>query len=148
MGAEAVFDYRDPNAVEEIKKYTNNNLKFIWDVISLEATAKFCAQVLSSGGTYGVLLGLKSPRDDIKFSYTLGYTAVGEPVKKMSYMSGDNTKDFEWTKKWIPIAESIIAQGKIKVHPTKVEHGLEGILNGMDLMKEDKVSGNKLVFTV
>jgi hypothetical protein len=69
-------------------------------------------------------------------------------VEKRSTRYNDNTKDFEFMKRWSLIAESIIAEGKINVHFPKVEKGLIGVLEGMDLMKDGRVSGSKLVYTL
>lgn len=148
MGAVEVFDYKDPDCAENIKKYTNNNLKFVWDVISSASSVEICAPILASGGLYGSLGAVKLPRDDITLSVTLAYRSIGEPVEKLGNRWDDNAKDFEFMKEWVPIAESVIAEGKIKVHPPKVGKGLEGVLEGMDLLRDGKVSGNKLVYTV
>jgi len=148
LGAEAAFDYNDSDCAAKIKEYTNNNLKYIWDTIALEPTAKLCAEVLSSGGKYGAILNVKFPRDDVTPTYSLGYTAIGDPVKKNSFESHDNTKDFEFMKTWIKIVNPILEQGRLKVHPPKVGKGLENVLEGCDLLRNDKVSGQKLVYVL
>jgi hypothetical protein len=134
--------------VSKINDYTKGNLKYVWDTIALEPTAKICAEVISSGGIYGAILTIKFPRDDVKKTFSLGYTAVGEPVRKGSYDKPDNTADFEFMKKWIEVVNAILAEGRLKVHPPKVGQGLEGVIEGMDLMRKDKVSGQKLVFVL
>jgi NADPH:quinone reductase-like Zn-dependent oxidoreductase len=150
LGAAAAFDYKDPKCAEDIKAYTNNNLKFIWDCISLESSAKLCAEVIAPGGTYGMILFLKFPRDDVKQLFSLGYTAVGEAVEKggTTFSAEKNAKNFDFMVKWMEVAEKLIAEGKIKPHPAKVDQGLEKVLEGVDLLRHDKVSGQKLVYTV
>ncbi len=148
LGAAAAFDYKDPDCAKKIKEYTNNNLKYVWDTISLPATAKICAEAISTGGTYGSLLQVPFPRDDVRTTNSLGYTGVGEPIKKRGIERKDNSADFEFMKSWIPIVESLLQDGRLKVHEPKVGKGLEGVLEGLDLLKHDKVSGRKLVYTV
>ncbi|RDW65095.1 hypothetical protein BP6252_10746 [Coleophoma cylindrospora] len=148
MGAVEVFDYRAPDCAEQIKKYTSNNLKLLWDSISSDASVKICSNILAPGGIYGALDPVKLPRDDVKLSHTLAYLGLGEPVEKRGTKWEDNAKDFEFFKGWVPMAESLLAEGKIKIHPTRVGKGLEGVLDGMDFMKEGKVSGAKLVYTI
>ncbi|KIX01354.1 uncharacterized protein Z518_09079 [Rhinocladiella mackenziei CBS 650.93] len=148
LGAAAAFDYKDPGCVAQIKTFTNGELKYIWDTISLPATAEFCAEVIAPGGTYGSILGVKFPRDDVKCTFSLGYTAVGEPVKKPTTEKLDNSADFEFMKKWIEAVEPLLQQGRLKVHPPKVGRGLENVLEGCDLLRKDKISGQKLVYTV
>lgn len=147
LGAEAAFDYKDPDVTDQIKKYTNGNLKYIWDTIALPPTAEICAAVISPGGTYGAILEVKLPRDDVKQTFSLGYTASGEPVKKWHWDYKDTTADFEFMKKFVrEVAEPILAAGKLKGHPPKITQGLENVFEGLDLLKHDKVSGQKLVY--
>ncbi|CAG8558118.1 1469_t:CDS:2, partial [Ambispora leptoticha] len=49
LGAEHVIDYKNPNAVSQIRDLTKNKLKYAFDVISPE-TATFAAETLSDGG--------------------------------------------------------------------------------------------------
>ncbi|OQV08874.1 hypothetical protein CLAIMM_13088 [Cladophialophora immunda] len=148
LGAVAAFDYNDPECATKIKEYTKNDLKYVWDTISLPKTAQLCSEVISPGGTYGSILNVEFPRTDVRTTYNLGYTAVGDPVKKRFFESRDNTKDFEFMKKWIQEVEPILEHGRLKAHPPKVGKGLENVLEGCDLMKHDKVSGQKLVYVL
>ncbi|OAP57186.1 hypothetical protein AYL99_07924 [Fonsecaea erecta] len=148
LGAVAVFDYNDPECATKIKEYTKNDLKYIWDTISLPKTAQLCSEAISPGGIYGSILEVKFPRTDVKTTFNLGYTAVGEPVKKRFFEKLDNTEDFEFMKKWIEAVEPILEQGRLRVHPPKVDNGLENLLEGLDLLRHDKVSGQKLVYVV
>ena len=148
LGAAEAFDYNDPDCAAKIRKYTNDNLKLCWDTIALEGSAKLCCDVLASGGKYGVLLYVEAPRDDIQKTHTLAFTALGEPIDKGKRMEG-NPEHYEFAKKWVAVADDLLAQGKIKVHPPKVmDGGLNGITNGFDLLRNDKVSGQKLVYRV
>ncbi|KIX93159.1 uncharacterized protein Z520_11216 [Fonsecaea multimorphosa CBS 102226] len=148
LGAVEAFDYNDPECATKIKEYTKNNLKYIWDTISLPQTAQLCSEVISPGGTYGAILNVEFPRKDVRTTYSLGYTATGDPVKKRSFESKDNAKDFEFMKTWIEEVQPILEQGRLKVHPPKVGKGLENVLEGCDLLRHDKVSGQKLVYVL
>src|SRR5262245_38423638 len=108
MGADVVFDYKDPECARRIREFAKNNLKLTWDCVSLESTAKLCADAMSSGGTYGAILKVTCPRDDITSKFTLGYTCVGEPVQKPGLLESENNMaDFEFMKKWINIIEPL-----------------------------------------
>ncbi|OQU97051.1 hypothetical protein CLAIMM_03054 [Cladophialophora immunda] len=146
MGADAVFDYRDSDCAAKIRQRANDNLKLVWDCISEKSSAKICTDALASGGVYGTILQVDSPRDDIQVKYTLGYTCVGEPVDKGFFKQDDTTADFEFMKKFIPIAESLLHQGKLKPHPVRLGNGLENVIDGMDMLRQGKVSGEKLVY--
>lgn len=58
-------------------------------------------------------------------------------------------EDYEFMKRFSALAEELLKDGKIKVHPLRVEgEGLKGVLDGLQLMREGKVSGQKLVYRV
>lgn len=148
MGATEVFDYKDPESIEKIKKL---NVKLAWDTIALESSAAFCAKVLAQGGAYGKILDVEmKDRPDVKQTYSLGYTSVGEPVEKAFGSFGKERceNDYKFMQKWIEEGDRLLAEKKLKPHPIKVEKGLEGIIQGMDDMRDEKVSGQKLVFSV
>lgn len=50
---------------------------------------------------------------------------------------------------FIPIAEGLLKEGKIRVHPPSVRPGgLRGVLEGLQDLREGKVSGEKIVYRV
>ncbi|KAE8342134.1 hypothetical protein BDV24DRAFT_162685 [Aspergillus arachidicola] len=82
LGADVVFDYKDPNSAEDIRKETQNNLKLVFDCISLESSAQFCEVALSTdGGEYSSLLPVKVDRANVNSRFTLCYTVIGEEFK-------------------------------------------------------------------
>jgi NADPH:quinone reductase-like Zn-dependent oxidoreductase len=80
LGADHVFDYKDPNVGAKIRKATNDKLKLAFDCIAENGSVEICAAALSSGGGHlAVLLPQKgSPREDIKVGFTIAYTVLGE----------------------------------------------------------------------
>ncbi|KAJ5085002.1 Polyketide synthase enoylreductase [Penicillium argentinense] len=150
LGADAVFDYKDAQAPAEIRKYTKDNLKLVFDCISLESSAAFCDQAISTtGGEYSALLNVKIERANVNDRFTLAYTIIGEAFKFGDVPFPAKPEDRAHGEKFIAIAEQLLAQGKIKVHPPKVgPDGLKGVLNGLELLKTDKVSGEKLVYNL
>lgn len=57
--------------------------------------------------------------------------------------------DFEFAKTFFALTEQLLHDGKLKTHPETIgTKGLEGALQGMQDMKNDKVSGTKLVYRV
>jgi NADPH:quinone reductase-like Zn-dependent oxidoreductase len=150
LGADEVYDYKDPNAAAEIRKATDNKLKLAFDCISLESSAAFCDNALSTeGGDYSALLNVKIERENVNDRFTLAYTTVGEAFNFGNIPFPAKPEDRAHAEKFIPIAEALLSQGKIKVHPPKVgPNGLVGVMDGLKLLKEDKVSGEKLVYNV
>lgn len=153
MGADAAFDYKDPDCAKQIREYTNNNLKHVFDTISTEQSAKLCAEAMSStGGIYSALLPVKNfPRQDVENKRTLAYTALGE-YSTMGPGGPElpaSKEDYEFGVMFWDMAQKSLAERKLKVHPPKVgKEGLKGVLDGLQLLRDDKVSGEKLVYRV
>ncbi|KAF5015224.1 hypothetical protein F66182_13521 [Fusarium sp. NRRL 66182] len=152
LGADKWFDYNEPNVGAQIREYTQNKLKYAWDTVSEEGSAKICAEALTSeaGAKYGSILPVKIPREDIESTSTLMYTVFGEEFKfgKDSNFPA-SPEDFEYTKKFIALTEKLLAEGKLKTHRVKVgADGLKGVVKGLEDMKAGKVSGQKLVYRV
>lgn len=148
LGADQVFDYKDPECGSKIREATNNKLKLAFDTISEKGSpAVCCAAISSEGGKYSALLPVGDfPREDVSNTVTLAYTALNE---FFSERLPANQKDFEFGVKFWRLSENLINSGKIKPHPTEVRKGgLEAIPQGMSDLKEGKVSGVKLVYTL
>jgi NADPH:quinone reductase-like Zn-dependent oxidoreductase len=150
-GADAVFDYKDPSSASKIRELTGNKLRYAWDTNGDDASAKYCADALSSeaGGHFGTILMNKAPRDDVKTTGTVMYTVFGESFLKSGMDFPASKDDFEFGKKWFNLTEKLVAEGKVVAHPAKIGNGgLEGVLQGLHDIKNGKVSGQKLVYNL
>ena len=118
------------------------------DTISIEASAKICADALSpTGGIYSALEPILSPRKDVDSKSTLAYTATGEALT--DYSRPASREDFEFSVMFWKLAEKLLKQRKLKVHPPSLRsNGLQGVLEGMQQMREGNVSGEKLVYKI
>lgn len=57
--------------------------------------------------------------------------------------------DYKIASEFAGVAERLYAEGKLRAHPPKVgSPGLEGVLEGIQTLKEGKVSAAKLVYRV
>ncbi|EXJ61035.1 hypothetical protein A1O7_05188 [Cladophialophora yegresii CBS 114405] len=151
LGAAAAFDYKDPACVSQIKQYIGHGRgpKYVFDTVSTEATANLCGQVIAPRGFWAyVLLGTKFPREDVRKIYPLAYLSVGERLQKGTLEFPASPRDFVFVSEWMLLVEELLRKGLVKPHPSQIEHGLENILGGLELMRQGKVSGKKLVYTV
>ncbi|KAL7822041.1 GroES-like protein [Trichoderma gracile] len=157
LGADAVFDYRSPTVVDDIRAAAGDKLKVAWDCISLNASAKICAGALADeGGKLGMLLGIDtsvvhSINPNIEVLTTLGYSIFGKPYERYGAKSEGSAEDNEFAKEWRDLAEQLFREGKVK--PARIEvnrggSGLEGVLKGLDELRNDRVSGVKLIYTI
>ncbi|KAH7074142.1 oxidoreductase-like protein [Paraphoma chrysanthemicola] len=147
LGADQVFDYKDPEVGAKIRKATNDKLKLVYDCIAEGNSFNIDAAALSSnGGHVSALLPPKDfPREDVKANWRFAYTALGE---QYSDKVPAKQEDYDFGAKFWKLSEELINSGKIKTHPTEVRKGLEGVPQGLQDLKDGKVSGVKLVFTV
>ena len=150
LGVDVVYDYKDPNSADEIRKYTDNNLKLVLDTIALESSAKFCDNALSTeGGEYSAIGLVKVERENVNSYFTLARTAFGDDFSFGDHSLPASREDRDFGDMFGTIVEKLLAEGKIKPHPPKVgKDGLKGVLEGLQLMREGKVSGEKLVYNV
>ncbi|KAI9696748.1 MAG: hypothetical protein M1836_005110 [Candelina mexicana] len=148
LGADEAFDYKDPSCGSKIRESTRDELKHAIDTISIDASAKICADALSAtGGIYSALEPIGCPREDVESKSTLAYTATGEDL--VDYGRPASKEDFEFGVMFWKLAEQLLEQGRLKVHPPRVKpEGLKGVLEGMQEMRQGKVSGEKLVYRI
>lgn len=148
-GADKVWDYKDPKTIEDIKSYTKNDLKIVFDTISLTPSAEFCGKVIAPGGVYSALLPIKVQRDDVVNKMTMAYDIFGDKYSLGEMQFDANPAEREFGQKFWEMSSELLRDKKVKVHPIQVNKGgLNGILEGFELMKADKVSGQKLVYNV
>ncbi|KAJ5634646.1 Protein TOXD [Penicillium herquei] len=150
LGANSVFDYNEPGSAAGIRRLTNDNLKFVVDCISLQVSANFCDEAIStSGGEYLALLPVKIERENVNDRGILGYTSLGAAFKFGDIDFPAVPEHRAHAEKFVLLAEDLIRGGKMKLHPHMVgKDGLQGVLEGLKLLKDGKVSGKKLVYNV
>ncbi len=141
---------RASNVGATIREATEGKLDTVFDTVALESTAAICAAALGAdGGLYCNLLGVDCPRPDVKSIFYLGYSLSGEEFIFEGEKYEAQPEDFVFGVKFAEIAERLWFEGKWKPHPQRVERrGLRGLVDGMQQMRDGKVSGEKLVYRV
>ena len=151
LGADHVFDYNSSSCSADIRAATDNNLQHAFDCIATADTAKICVDAMGpSGGKYSSLLPVSElPRQDVSNASTAMYTAFGAKFFFGPTQFPANPKDEQFAGEFWTLTEKLLGEGKIKAHPPQVrEGGLEGVLKGLQDLREKKVSGVKLVYNV
>ena len=154
LGADACFDYREPDCAAKIRDHAPE-LRLALDNIASEASARICGDSLAPStetqkSTITFLLPQEPPREDIEAKRTLGYTAMGEAFEFRGGMQVPVEEGhWEFARDFWSMSQGLFEQGKVKVHRPEVRKGgLEGVLQGLGDLREDKVSGVKLVYTL
>lgn len=111
----------------------------------------------AEAGVYGCINGvdadiLKRVNPLVKGPYhTLGYDAFGEPYVWVEKPVPAKLDHFEFISHFAEIAIPLFESGVIKtIVPTvnKFGPGLENVIKGTDELRNGRVSGTKLVYTV
>lgn len=114
LGADLVFDYNDRDAGAKIRDGTKNLLKYAWDTISIEESARTCAESLTTtsslGPVYGTLLPVKSPRPDVTTISTVMYTVFGKDFQFGQQHMAANREDFKFGKSFFRLTEELLSQ--------------------------------------
>lgn len=154
LGADAVFDYRDPQAVQNIRNYAGSSIKYALDTISNEETLQSVYDATSGSPlvTIDNLLGLTKeniktdPSRKATFTGTLAYCALGKDqtfgptLFKSSPQQVADYNDF-----WNNVLPPYIGQLRtLKLRVLKP--GLESANEALSLMENDAVSGEKAVW--
>lgn len=147
-GADDVFDYKSPNAIDTIKK-AHPNIDRALDCFSEGSSSDFCAKALGpSGGKVVTLLpNTKTAVPNATIVPILMYTILGKPFQILAPLG----------PKFPAIPENRAAavrfyagmsdfSSKLQAPPLEeVSGGLEGLNAGMDWLRKGKVSGKKIV---
>ncbi|RMZ71004.1 Polyketide synthase enoylreductase [Pyrenophora seminiperda CCB06] len=154
-GATAVFDYKDLGVVPAIKAYTKNGLRFALDCISTTASMQFCYQVIGrTGGNYTALEpyaeAVAQKRKVVRPDWVMGPRMMGKEIgwPKPHWRPADADIG-RFGAEWTVTLQKLLDKGLIRPHLILVRQGgLPEVLGGIEHVREKRISGQKLVFTV
>ncbi|KAF9052400.1 GroES-like protein, partial [Hymenopellis radicata] len=160
LGAREVFDYRSSSLTEDIIGAASGRVVLVLDCISAEATIATIAHVIDPLGTLAILLpikrGSKVRADGDASAMYWEIPADENPLPKGVTVKGVRAflyQDFEYLKENLmpKILPSLLEQGIIQ--PNRVKLLAEGSLKdrvavGLDLLRNNKVSGEKVVVKI
>lgn len=73
---------------------------------------------------------------------------MGEPVQKPNVDLSAQPEHFEFMRSWVIEVEKLLNDKSLKPAPIRLQHGLENVFEGFELMKAGKVTGQKLVYSL
>ena len=154
-GATAVFDYHQETCADDIRKYTRNSLKFVLDCISEPETMKFCYKCIGrSGGKYTAMEPfpefLHTRPNTVVPSWVLGPMVLGKRLDWPEPFGREENEEYrKFGFEWYGLVQELLNGGKLKTHPIKIiGDRLGDALGGLELLRERKVSGQKLICRV
>lgn len=153
LGADVVFNYKDPDYIAKIKESTEDSVHYALDAISLPQTQKDTVKILGPGsGKVLTVLPIdeeaKALRADVTVDLTLVYTTHGLPFNFREHHFQVVGEDRAHAANFIGNKLSdLVKSGQLKPNPVKLfPGGLEGISAGLKYMEEGNVSGYKIVY--
>ncbi|KAF5349758.1 hypothetical protein D9758_010197 [Tetrapyrgos nigripes] len=150
LGADEVFDYRDPEVSKKIRAYTNGNLEHAVDCIAEGSTPQQVADSMSAeGGTVSSLLRNQSNRPEVKHIFSAGIELLGKPFTFGPFSVEGKPEMAEFSRKSSRMLERLVAEGKVLPAPIKLfSNGLAGVQEGLEYLKSGKASGEKVVVRI
>ncbi|KAJ4150587.1 hypothetical protein LMH87_011330 [Akanthomyces muscarius] len=161
LGAEVLLDYHEPveELVKKIRAVTGDDLTRAWDCSPNEQFPQVAALSLSKNrdGIYASvnpltppdLLRDKNPKVEAKCQ--LGYTAFGESFERGKSKFPASQEDARFAGSFWELSAKLLAEKKLQPTKPTVDQGgkgLEGVIAGLENLRQGKVSGTKLVYTL
>ncbi|KAF7972166.1 hypothetical protein HWV62_18732 [Athelia sp. TMB] len=140
LGADAVFDYRDPEVAQKLQAASGGSIRIALDGVSTPESLRLTAAALGAGGTLVSLLG---PPEGAFPAH-----AAVVPTFIYSVLTTKNAQDRADIAEWHKVLPELLESGKLRPHKIDVRHGLEGISEGLLQLMDGKVSGKKIVHTI
>ncbi|KAH9941955.1 GroES-like protein [Amylocystis lapponica] len=150
FGADAVFDYKDPDVVEKIKSVTGDSIRSVFDTISDATTQGISARAVAPGGGRVAIVNPGSnTRADVQVIPTLVYTSLGRTFSIGPTTFAASPEEKAHMAAFLVKVPQLISEGKIVPNKVKVwDGGLSAVKDGLQYMREGKVSAEKIVYRV
>lgn len=151
LGTTEEVDYMRADVVAEIKKLTNNRLRYAYDCITDSSSVNNCyAAMRRIGSTYVSLEMVPEElrtRRAVRGKVVLGYEGLGKDVPlSQGYESVANPAKHALVVRFFRVFQKLLDERALKPHPIQMlEGGLAGVLEGLQFLKSGSVSGRKLV---
>jgi hypothetical protein len=125
------------------------------DCVSEPETMEFCYQCIGRRG--GRLTTLEPSPDylhtrpkTVQLDWVLGGALMGKPIGWPPPLQRDADSSLrEFAKAWFATVQHLLDQEKLKPHPLRLmSGGLDGVLEGLSILRKKQVSGQKLVYSL
>jgi len=153
LGADVCFDYKDSNAVEQIKEAAKGNLAYAIDCMSeKESIKQVCAALTGKNAQVVTILPGLSDQvpSHIKEISILMYTIFGKETNIFGIPLEAKPEDKQFAEKFYKLlTDVLLPKGLVKPNKVvKIPGGLNGVEDGFQRMMENKVTAEKLVYTI
>jgi len=151
LGADVVFDYRDPDLLSKVKAVTGDSLRIALDCFSSPESQKFSVGAIGTEGGKVLLLTRPSPevvdlRSDVSVQLMLLYAMFGKEFQILGNVFPASKEDYDHISKFSQKVPQLLESGLLK--PMKVdlwEGGLERVAEAFQHLEDGKVNAEKVV---
>ncbi|RYC56258.1 hypothetical protein CHU98_g9945 [Xylaria longipes] len=149
-----------PTVGADIRALTENKLKYAWDCTGHGAAISAAALSDNEEGgkpKYGSIIPAKREIFDeinpvVEGPYfTLGYDAYGDEFPRFGTQYIPDPEEISFADMFWTLTQELLASGRLtplKPEVNRFGSGLQGVLHGLDELRNDRVSGTKLVYTL
>lgn len=148
LGADAIYDYKNPDWTRMVRRDWPM-IELAYDTTCLNEGWARTEQCFSLSGGRAVVNQppTETSRDDVTFQHVASYTCFGQRFSLGPIDCPDLPQQFTWSKEWWQYASKLMWDGKLKPHrPIIREGGLNGVLKGLNEVRQQKVRGHRLVY--
>ncbi|KAI0292281.1 chaperonin 10-like protein [Russula brevipes] len=145
LGADVVVDYRDPAAAaKQIRDAAPTTIAHAVDCVSAGTSLEIVAAALGGGagrGTIGNLtLGDYPHVEGVRVLSSVVFEFIGK-VRCVPLTAAG--------RRWIRLLSELLGKGALRPSPVLVQpHGLASVAQGLQYMREGKVSAQKIVYRI
>ncbi|KAF7330297.1 Zinc-binding oxidoreductase [Mycena venus] len=128
LGADVVFDYRDPEVTSKIRAWADNRLAHAVDCVSDATTTRQTAECMGpEGGKVSLVLNEPVNVPGVQARFDLVYTLLGKAFEfPMAYPA--IPEHYEFGKTTAQLLTRLLREGKLKTTPVKlVPNGLNDV---------------------
>ncbi|EED81534.1 predicted protein [Postia placenta Mad-698-R] len=153
LGADVVVDHSaGAEAIAALKAATGDTVTAALDAISRRDSQEFAARVLGPRGGKVILLLQPNPearvREDVVFQHTLIYTALGREFA-LATLFPVSAADYAHMTAFLRTVPALVQTGALRPNPVRLwPGGLAAVPDGLQFMREGRVSGEKIVYRV
>lgn len=161
LGVDLLLDYHGDtdDLVKKIRAVTGDDLLLAWDCSPNDKFPKIAGLSLSQTkkSIYATVSPLTPPdflketNPLVESKFQLGYTAFGETFTRMGVEFPASKEDADFAEAFWAHSEPLLADGTIKPTRFTLNRGGEswaGVVHGLEELRNGRVSGTKLVYTV
>lgn len=156
FGAEMVFDYNSPTCAADIRTATGNELAYALDCVTQADTTQLCYAAMGRAG--GRYVSLEPFRDaiaqsrslTIEPSWVMVLTIFGHKVAlDGEYGREARMEDRKFGARAFSAVQKLLDHELLEAHPVKAQNGgWEGVIRGVDTIRGQAMSGQKLVYAI